>query len=274
MKDDDIPVKTSEGLAEMKTRTLGLSPRMRTALLLVDGLKTVGELRRVMDAAGAHAGALETLFEKGLIAIPAEEPVQAPAAAPAPVASREALPTLESEPSVEPVLEHASWPVQEAAPVRAPQSRQPAETPTPSRKVATPEPTSPAPVPELPVLSQDGKMPSADSGGTAAAKPKEDNKPASAVKPASMPNQAGGQRSATSASGVDLKLLGARAHLASALDEHVGFQSYILKQQLVGCSSRPELESLYGAVEKALGAALKPPHTQKIIDTAKSVLGT
>ena len=69
-----VPVKTKEGTQEIRARALGLAPRIRTALLLVDGVKSLDELERLMDAAGVTPGALQMLIEKGLIKLPEPEP--------------------------------------------------------------------------------------------------------------------------------------------------------------------------------------------------------
>ena len=72
-----VPVKTKEGTQEIRARALGLAPRIRTALLLVDGVKSVAELERLMEAAGVTPGALQLLIDKGLIRLPEEEPAKA-----------------------------------------------------------------------------------------------------------------------------------------------------------------------------------------------------
>ncbi len=68
-----VPVKTPEGAWEIKTRVLGLAPRIRTALLLVDGVRSSIELERLMQAAGVTPGALQLLLDKGLIRIPEDD---------------------------------------------------------------------------------------------------------------------------------------------------------------------------------------------------------
>ncbi|HEX7641124.1 MAG TPA: hypothetical protein VF472_02835 [Burkholderiaceae bacterium] len=73
-----VPVKTKEGTQEIRARALGLAPRIRTALLLVDGVKSMDELERLMDAAGVTPGALQMLLDKGLIRIPEPEPAPQP----------------------------------------------------------------------------------------------------------------------------------------------------------------------------------------------------
>jgi hypothetical protein len=67
MQDHDVPVKTDKGLAEIKTRALKLSPRVRTTLLLIDGEKSVAELKQMMAAAGADPESLETLASLNLL---------------------------------------------------------------------------------------------------------------------------------------------------------------------------------------------------------------
>jgi hypothetical protein len=68
-----VPVKTKEGTHEIRARALGLAPRIRTALLLVDGVKSTAELERLMAAAGVTPGALQLLLDKGLIRFAEEE---------------------------------------------------------------------------------------------------------------------------------------------------------------------------------------------------------
>jgi hypothetical protein len=110
MRDDDVPVKTQEGLEEIKNRALGLAPRVRTALLLVDGVKSIRELEPLLVASGVKPGTLEILLEKGLISVS----VHAPAVASANdvTTEAEALPT----PQVESAAEAESAVQVEAAP--------------------------------------------------------------------------------------------------------------------------------------------------------------
>lgn len=110
MRDDDVPVKTQEGLAEIKNRALGLAPRVRTALLLVDGVKSIRELEPLLVASGVKPGTLEILLEKGLISVS----VHAPAVTPADdvTTEAEALPT----PQVESAAQAESAVQVEAAP--------------------------------------------------------------------------------------------------------------------------------------------------------------
>jgi hypothetical protein len=67
--------KTSKGIREIETREFHLSPRLRTALILVDGRRGDAELRRMI--VGEADEALRTLLEQGFI-----EAVAASAAAP------------------------------------------------------------------------------------------------------------------------------------------------------------------------------------------------
>jgi hypothetical protein len=77
MQDDDVPVKTDKGLAEIKTRALKLSPRVRTTLLLVDGEKSVAELKQMMAVAGADPQSLETLAGLNLLRFLPPRPLKA-----------------------------------------------------------------------------------------------------------------------------------------------------------------------------------------------------
>jgi hypothetical protein len=77
--------KSAQGQEEIERRQRNLPPRLRSALILVDGRRTDTELHGLLAAQPAEA--LQTLLELGLI-----EPV---AAAPAPPAPRSAKPSFE-----------------------------------------------------------------------------------------------------------------------------------------------------------------------------------
>lgn len=73
--------KTAQGQAEIDTRTRRLSPRVRSALIMVDGKRSDDELRKMIPQA---EDALKELIDGGLIeAISVTRPA-VPAAAPAP----------------------------------------------------------------------------------------------------------------------------------------------------------------------------------------------
>jgi len=80
--------KTAKGIAEIETRAHRLVPRLRSALILVDGKKTDQELTRLILA--EPAGTLASLLADGFIEVlttladgPAErKPAPAPSAAP------------------------------------------------------------------------------------------------------------------------------------------------------------------------------------------------
>jgi hypothetical protein len=74
--------KTDEGLKMLKDRRSGLSPRQRTALILVDGQRTLDEVLAATSAAGVTRDDLARLEELGLIA---EQP-----AAPQPIRTQPA----------------------------------------------------------------------------------------------------------------------------------------------------------------------------------------
>jgi hypothetical protein len=83
--------KTAEGQAEIETRVRRLSPRLRSALIMVDGKRTDEDLRKLLAQQADET--LQTLLEQGLI-----EAAQAstsrtaarPAGAPAQAASESA----------------------------------------------------------------------------------------------------------------------------------------------------------------------------------------
>lgn len=78
--------KTDQGVAEIRSRAGGLSARLRTALILVNGVDSVAALRHKI---GSDAGALvEGLAAQGHVELVVQRPRAAPlpAAAPKPVA--------------------------------------------------------------------------------------------------------------------------------------------------------------------------------------------
>ncbi|MBN8493670.1 MAG: hypothetical protein J0M00_19865 [Burkholderiales bacterium] len=86
--------KTAKGHSEIETRSHRLSPRLRSALILVDGRRSDDELRKLIPQQSDDS--LQFLNEQGFIeiigitqsAVPAARPVPAAAAPSAPPASR------------------------------------------------------------------------------------------------------------------------------------------------------------------------------------------
>jgi hypothetical protein len=62
---DDIYRKTERGLVEMNTRELRLAPRLRSALIMIDGKKMSRQLQGVLGPDCAEM--LQVLEELGLI---------------------------------------------------------------------------------------------------------------------------------------------------------------------------------------------------------------
>jgi hypothetical protein len=75
LSDASSPVKTSEGRAEISCRSRALSQRQRTVLLLVDGQRTISQIRDMAVQVGAPDTCLDDLLDMGLVALP---PVVAP----------------------------------------------------------------------------------------------------------------------------------------------------------------------------------------------------
>lgn len=65
-----IPVKTSDGQAELSSRQRRLSQRQRTVLLLVDGRRTEQEVKTLAQKAGATESCFGELLELGMISVP------------------------------------------------------------------------------------------------------------------------------------------------------------------------------------------------------------
>lgn len=63
-----IVIKTEAGQQVMKDRSVPLTPRQRSALILVDGKRSLQQLLADTAAAGASPEDVEKLFELGLIA--------------------------------------------------------------------------------------------------------------------------------------------------------------------------------------------------------------
>lgn len=73
--------KTAKGQAEIETRVHRLPPRLRTALILVDGRRDEDDLRKLIP--GEPEATLKTLIDDGFIeaaSVPAEKPRSAAAA--------------------------------------------------------------------------------------------------------------------------------------------------------------------------------------------------
>lgn len=66
----NAPIKTAEGLDEIATRSRRLGQRHRTMLLLVDGRRSVDDVKRLAAAAGVPPACYDELMAMGLIALP------------------------------------------------------------------------------------------------------------------------------------------------------------------------------------------------------------
>ena len=83
MNDSETFVKTPLGLEEVRSRALKLSQRLRTMLIMVDGTRTVAQLRQAQLTLGAPADFLENLQALGLV-VSDMAPANAASAAAAP----------------------------------------------------------------------------------------------------------------------------------------------------------------------------------------------
>jgi hypothetical protein len=84
MKEQEIYAKTEAGREEMRTRALHLSGALRTVLLLVDGHRSVAQLRELMAGGKSPPDSLEQLLARGLIELHVAAPVEPPPAPPPP----------------------------------------------------------------------------------------------------------------------------------------------------------------------------------------------
>ena len=67
MNDSETFVKTALGLDEVRNRALKLPQRLRTMLIMVDGTRTVAQLRQAQLTLGAPGDFLENLLALGLV---------------------------------------------------------------------------------------------------------------------------------------------------------------------------------------------------------------
>jgi hypothetical protein len=68
MSDLDVYIKTAAGAQALKDRSASLPGRLRTLLIMVDGVRTLAELRVAAAALGAPEDFLETLQRQGWVA--------------------------------------------------------------------------------------------------------------------------------------------------------------------------------------------------------------
>jgi hypothetical protein len=97
MNETDILIKTESGIDEVRSRARKLPPRLRSVLILVDGVMRVSQLRKAAATLGAPPDCLDLLLQQGLVAevaaVPAvAPPAPAPKPAVAPVPARNELP--------------------------------------------------------------------------------------------------------------------------------------------------------------------------------------
>jgi hypothetical protein len=353
MSRSNIPVKTSEGVQEIKARALGLAPRIRTALLLVDGVKSAAELERLMAAAGVTPGALQLLIDKGLIRfqeepqIPLQAAEHAESDAPGDFSGEDwdVLDDIDAESSQ---TENVVVPTASQQQVRSGQkqaelkdvvkaaSTQPIVTKEsePIIPILIPEPRKPAaksavvdpPIaeselfPEFVVASPQAERVIEEDLGPAlevatlielesilgdVTKAEMDTilgvatqleltptqtlalAPKTAVQapaaPGRMPplvqaeydfkmSAAAVQKPVIPAAILRMNLTVARAHLANVLDLYLEIDGYALKQNVMGCESREELEQLFRLVEGALMRKLDRPAVQRIMGVAQALL--
>lgn len=91
MNDSETFVKTPLGLEEVRSRALKLSQRLRTMLIMVDGTRTVAQLRQAQLTLGAPADFLENLQALGLVVSDMEPANAVPAASAAAAPTQRAM---------------------------------------------------------------------------------------------------------------------------------------------------------------------------------------
>jgi hypothetical protein len=147
-----LPVKTAEGQAEIRQRQRGLTQRQRTMLLLIDGRRSVAQVKQVAVQAGATDTCFDELLDLGLItvrepqvpAVPAAPVVKARGVA-AVVVQAPAIPALFPPPAL--VTQEPPAPIAVAFVPEIGEPAPPAMVAQPAAAVATPFPPAP-PVPD------------------------------------------------------------------------------------------------------------------------------
>lgn len=71
MQDDDIPTKSADGQHEIAHRSRKLPARQRVLLISINGNSSVAELRKQFGNGGDFDDSMRSLFEQGLIHLPA-----------------------------------------------------------------------------------------------------------------------------------------------------------------------------------------------------------
>lgn len=348
----NIPVKTSEGTHEIKMRALGLAPRIRTALLLVDGVKSVAELERLMAAAGVTAGALQLLLDKGLIRfqeevqekpVPttttkADDSVFALEEPQASVAGQSAEPVI---PRPEPAHEAPAAKVSEEAQHKAKANESEHEflievPPIDDRRYHYQQDKASSSVEHTPTVQGPDLFPdvivpvaqisAASEPENAAVSPLEvatlieletilggvtkmemdtilgiatklELTPTQMLAQTQMPKTAvmmpvaaptrlpplaqaeydfkmasANQKQVIPAAVLRMNLTVARAHLASALDQHLEIDGYALKQRVIACEARADLEQLFRLVESLLTQKMDKSAVARIMGVAQALL--
>ena len=100
MRENEVPSKTDAGRDEIQNRTRKLPMGLRSILLMVDGQRSVRELRGATAGLRGAEEALEQLREMGLISVPMS--LAAAAAATIPVSSASVSPATVSPTPVSP----------------------------------------------------------------------------------------------------------------------------------------------------------------------------
>jgi hypothetical protein len=332
MRRKKVPVKTSKGTQEIKARGLGLAPRIRTALLLVDGIRSVTELERLMTAAGVTPGALQLLLDKGLIRFHEEEPelekavvealpeagnsipiptimipapgfvetplVLAPAegsataeAATTIVAADASPPTAQKTPEIPDAAAQAAsaLPAVEAEPT--PEITPPPPTPMSAPQVAVAMQIKPAAAVEVVTLLELeailGDVTKVEMEAILHVATKLELTPTQAMVTKTAFKEPSAQQAAPvthdywtpgtvkrviPAAVLRMNLMAARAHLANALDLYLEVEGYALKQKVVACESRAELEQLFLLVENTLKQRIDKAGAAIVMDIARDLL--
>ncbi len=288
-----VPIKTKEGTQEIRARALGLAPRIRTALLLVDGAKSMDELERLMDAAGVTPGALQMLLDKGLIKIPEPEPEAQPA-------KPLDVPPITLTDAAHTVLRKDGTPQPDLPPI-APTIFEPTRLEPAQERTERPHASAPrvlsAPLEVVTLLELETilgaatKLEVATILGVAtmleltptqmmapktAVKVPPDESRLSPLAQAERDLQAMQEepepKPVIPAAILRSNLMAARAHLAAALDQFLEIDGYVIKQKVMACENREELEAMVPQLAAAFIKKIEKTAAKRLLSTAEAML--
>jgi hypothetical protein len=233
------PTRTEAGVQELRARALGLPQKVRTVLLLVDGKRTVAEVRKLMVGAGVAPEALQQLLDMGLIGLPASPALTLPAAA-----ASNAAP--------------ASKPAPVPAPAPAP--------PTPASILHDVPPDPPSTMTAINLAYEPYLSGQRDVNSLAA------NTMSNVFGQIAGPNAAPLGVPSESVKDADPALAAARSHLTQALNAMAPADSAALMFRIGRCNTREEMSGLLREVEVKLARRGRVNDAAEVVRHARALL--